>query len=57
MHKLSIVGQAMMDFFTEYELARDNNHIQKPISYALYHTWEKWDKMEKAKKDEGKCNE
>ena len=32
-------GQAMDRFYKEYQRAKDNPIVKKPIAYALYQTW------------------
>ena len=44
---LTDIGKAVMNLIEEYGIARENGHVQKPISYALYQTWKRWDKSEK----------
>ena len=47
--KISPQGQAIIDIIEEYSIAVDSSYVRKPISYALYHTWKKWDKQEQAR--------
>lgn len=52
---LTDLGKAVMNLIEEYGIAKDSGYVQKPISYALYQTWRKWDKEEKPKAEsEGK---
>jgi hypothetical protein len=46
MSKITPIGQAIVDFINEYTIAKETEYVKKPISYALYHTWRKWDKKE-----------
>ena len=46
---LTDLGKAVMNLIEEYGIAKDSGYVQKPISYALYQTWRKWDKEEKPK--------
>ena len=43
---LSEFGKAVMNLVEEYGIAKESSYVRKPISYALYQTWKKWDKME-----------
>lgn len=47
--KLTNIGRAIMTLLEEYSAAKDNDYVNKPISYALYQTWEIWDAKEKPK--------
>lgn len=47
MAKLSDFEKAVYDFLLEYKKAVDSDFVGKPISYALYQTWKKWDVKEK----------
>ena len=44
---LTDIGKAVINLIEEYGIAKDSGYVQKPISYALYQTWRKWDKKEK----------
>lgn len=44
---LTDIGGAVMDLIEAYGVAQNSRYVQKPISYALYQTWRKWDKKEK----------
>jgi hypothetical protein len=44
---LTDIGKAVMNLIEEYGITKDSGYVQKPISYALYQTWRKWDKVEK----------
>jgi hypothetical protein len=44
---LTDIGKAIMNLIEEYDIAKDNEYVRKPISYALYHTWRRWDEKEK----------
>lgn len=45
--KLTELGKAIMHLISEYDKAKENDYIRKPISYALYQTWKVWDAREK----------
>lgn len=45
--KLTDIGKAVMNVIEEYGIAKDSEYVRKPISYALYRTWRKWDEQEK----------
>lgn len=47
--KISPIGQVFLDLIEEWQIANDSDYVQKPISYALYHVWKKWDEKEKPK--------
>lgn len=52
---LTDIGKAVMNLIEEYDIAKDSGYVRKPISYALYQTWRRWDEKEKprqAKKEE-----
>ena len=34
------------DFKREYLIAKKLPYVRKPVSYALYQTWKKWDRQE-----------
>lgn len=48
---LSDFGKAVMTLIEEYGIAKDSDYVKKPISYALYQTWRKWDMREKPKQE------
>ena len=50
--KISPLGQAMLDLIEEWQIAKESEYVQKPISYALYHVWKQWDAKEKPVKAE-----
>lgn len=50
--KISPIGQAILDLKEEWQIAKDKEFVRKPISYALYHTWKKWDKKEEPREVE-----
>ena len=54
--KLTELGKAIMHLISEYDRAKEADHIHKPISYALYQTWKVWDSKEKARGSEEKPN-
>ena len=41
------IGKAVYYLLTKYEQAKNSDYVIKPISWALYQTWQKWDKEEK----------
>lgn len=43
---LTEIGKAVMNLIEEYGTAKESGYVRKPISYALYQTWKKWDKQE-----------
>ena len=43
----------MLEFFSIYKNAKENESIQKPVSYALYHVWKKWNEKEKPRRTKG----
>ncbi len=45
--QLTELGKAIMHLISEYDRAKETDHIRKPISYALYQTWKIWDSKEK----------
>ena len=46
--RLTDIGKAVMNLIEEYGIAKDSGYVRKPISYALYQTWRKWDGKEVA---------
>lgn len=44
------LGKAIGDFIEAYEDAIHTSGVSKPISYALYSTWKKWDEKEKPRR-------
>lgn len=40
-----------MMLIREYDTAKDNEYVKKPVSYALYQTWKKWDQQENPKQE------
>lgn len=50
--KITPIGQAIVDLINNYEIAKESGYVRKPISYALYHTWQMWDKKEKDRTNE-----
>lgn len=50
--KISPLGQAIVDLIETWQIAKDSSYVQKPISYALYYTWRKWDEQEQAREAE-----
>ena len=49
---LTDIGRAVMDLIEAYGRAKEAEHIRKPISYALYQTWRRWDEKEKPRQAE-----
>ena len=49
-HRKASVENAIRLFLELYDDAKKNKIVQKPISYALYHTWQYFDTIEKARK-------
>ena len=49
--RLSEIGKAVMNLIEEYGIAKESGYVRKPISYALYQTWKKWDKKEEEDAD------
>lgn len=41
------IGDAIVLLYEEYKRAKDIQWVNKPISYALYHTWKFFDEKEK----------
>lgn len=48
----SILQQAIMDLTESYDKALDNGYVLKPMAYALYDVWKKYD--EKGAKANGR---
>lgn len=42
----------MSHFAKEYEHAKENKVVRKPLSYALYHTWKWCDRYEDERQEE-----
>lgn len=49
---LTDIGEVVMNLIEEYGNVKDAEHIRKPISYALYQTWRKWDERENPRETE-----
>lgn len=49
--RISPIGNAILDLIETWQIAKDTEYVKKPISYALYHTWRRWDEKEKERKD------
>lgn len=47
------MGKALKTLYEEYEKALALKHVNKPISWALYHTWEEIDKIEEDRNEDG----
>lgn len=45
------IGDAMVLLYEEYKRAKEIEWVNKPISYALYHTWKHFDCIEKSRND------
>lgn len=45
---------AIYDIQDQYEEALHLGFVKKPMAYALYQTWKKWDAKEKPKERENK---
>ena len=43
---LQLLEQLSQDFFEIYRNAVATPYVQKPVSYALYHTWKQWNDKE-----------
>ncbi len=43
--------KAGQDFAVEYAKAVNITHASKPVSYALYRTWRKWDAEEEPREE------
>lgn len=54
---LSEIGKAVMNVIEQYGIAKESGYVQKPISYALYHTWKIWDKKEKPRQADKESKE
>ena len=48
--KYKKIGKAIGDLIENYENAIHCNKITKPVSYALYLTWQKWKEKEEPRK-------
>ena len=48
--KYKKIGKAIGDLIANYEDAIHTDFVYKPISYALYQTWKKWDEKEEPRK-------
>ena len=44
--KYKQIGIVIGDLIRNYEDAIHSDHVYKPISYALYRTWLKWNEKE-----------
>lgn len=52
--KYKKIGKAIGDLVEAYEEAIHNSGVYKPISYALYQTWKKWDAKEEYRREKEK---
>ena len=52
-----VLQKAILELTAEYEKALDGDFIFKPMSFALYHLWQKWDAKEHKRLLDGKENE
>jgi hypothetical protein len=44
--KYKKIGKAIGDLIEAYEIAIHTKEVYKPISFALYQTWKKWNEKE-----------
>lgn len=51
--KVTPLGEVIVELISAYEIAKDSEYVMKPLSYALYQTWRKWDKTEKPRNAKG----
>ena len=49
--KYKKIGKAIGDLVEAYEEAIHNSGVYKPVSYALYQTWKKWNEKEESRKE------
>lgn len=49
--KMTPLGKAIVDLIETWDIANSSAYVRKPISYALYHTWKKWDKKEEPREN------
>lgn len=45
------LGKAVASLLDEYEKAERADHVHKPMSYALYQVWKKWNMTEKSRNE------
>ncbi len=50
--KMTPLGKAIVDLIETWDIANSSDYVRKPISYALYYTWKKWDKQEQVREVE-----
>lgn len=43
------IGDAIIQLYEQYKIAKALDFVKKPISYALYQTWKLYDKIEKSR--------
>lgn len=48
--KYKKLGKAIGDLISNYEDAIHNSQVYKPISFALYQTWQQWNEKEEPRK-------
>lgn len=51
------IGDAIVMLCDEYNKAKEQSFILKPVSYALYQTWKFYDEKEKPRKLKEQNNE
>jgi hypothetical protein len=47
--KYKKIGKAIGDLIEAYEIAIHTKEVHKPISFALYQTWRKWNEKEESR--------
>ena len=47
--RLSSIGYAVMDLIEAYQRAKESEFVRDPVCYALYQTWQKYDRARKEK--------
>ena len=47
--KYKKIGKAIGDLIEAYEAAIHDSGVYKPISFALYQTWKKWNEKEESR--------
>lgn len=52
--KYKKIGKAIGNLIEEYEYAIHNASVYKPVSYALYQTWKKWNEKEEPRRPKEK---
>ena len=51
--KYKKIGKAIGDLIEAYEAAIHDSGVNKPISFALYQTWKKWNEKEESRHPSG----